>query len=65
MLIKLNDKLTNKMISFPESRMGSQDVIVTLKNGTKINAVVLNSNILLVDDKHKITSNDIHDINIK
>lgn len=65
MRIKLDKKWQAKLLDLPESGMGFQNVKVKLKDGTKINGTVFNSEILQVSDKQdNFGTKDIEDIGL-
>ncbi len=58
--IQLPENIVKHLSNLPEQGMGYQIVNVILKNGRKLKRkVVLNSSILKVDKKEKISSEDI------
>jgi len=59
---KLNVKYIKYLQKLPESGMGYQKVVIIFKNGERINAVVLNGEILVTEDR--ININNIIDIHI-
>ena len=62
MRLKLSEKWVQKMISMPETSMGAQEVLVILKDGTRIQGIVFNGEILQASGPHQFSEKDIDDI---
>ena len=61
--IKLSEKRSKILSEKPETGMGFQDVVVTLKNGTTVDGFVINGQIL--ETLSTIEEADIGDITVK
>ena len=61
--IKLSEKWSKILSEKPETGMGFQDVVVTLKNGTTVDGFVINGQIL--ETLSTIEEADIGDITVK